>query len=490
MRLLLLVIAVALSSCALGKTLGAVPISVHPVTQRLVDEHFREVYFHGVNVVVKGFPWIPETDHFDPLTSFSTKDMEALQSLGLNGIRLGTMWPGVEPVRGQYNQTYLKALHDLVEKAATYDIYSLLDMHQDVMSEKFCGEGVPLWAAVPDNNSQFPEPRSAAYTVNNESIPTFEECHSASWAGYYFTKAAGTAFQNLYDNADGLRTSWANFWGTVAQVMAPLGSAVLGYELMNEPWAGDAVGDILLMLPGVADKVNLQQMWDVGAAAIRTYDISHAIWFEGVTWDWFNVGFTQVPGGPQWKNKSVLSYHFYIPPDFNVQTQLSARMDDIKRLGCGGFLTELMPQTSVFDALDEYKQGWLIWEYKPFVGNRTGWATSIWNNNGTMNMAAASQLSRTYAQVVAGVTQTLRYNSNDHSFILIFQADTQFVTANTTKIYLNEALHYPNGFNVVATTTGGSGAVTWTHVSVNHIEVQHNSQLLKQGLVTVEITPK
>ena len=30
--------------------------------------------------------------------------------------------------------------------ASKYGIYTLLDMHQDVLSPKFCGEGVPDWA--------------------------------------------------------------------------------------------------------------------------------------------------------------------------------------------------------------------------------------------------------------------------------------------------------------------------------------------------------
>ena len=54
---------------------------------RVVDTAGRERYFHGVNVVVKGPPWIPVVDRFDPDWSFSVKDMEALQQLGLNGIR-------------------------------------------------------------------------------------------------------------------------------------------------------------------------------------------------------------------------------------------------------------------------------------------------------------------------------------------------------------------------------------------------------------------
>ena len=33
-----------------------------------------------------------------------------------------------------------------VHRAAKYGIYTLLDAHQDVLSEKFCGEGIPDWA--------------------------------------------------------------------------------------------------------------------------------------------------------------------------------------------------------------------------------------------------------------------------------------------------------------------------------------------------------
>lgn len=38
--------------------------------------------FHGVNVVYKPYPYYPETDHFDPMTSFSREDCELLNKLG------------------------------------------------------------------------------------------------------------------------------------------------------------------------------------------------------------------------------------------------------------------------------------------------------------------------------------------------------------------------------------------------------------------------
>ena len=55
------------------------------------------------------------------------------------------MLPGYVPERGQYNETYIETVGKIVEKAAEYGIYTLLDMHQDVFSPKFCVEGMPDW---------------------------------------------------------------------------------------------------------------------------------------------------------------------------------------------------------------------------------------------------------------------------------------------------------------------------------------------------------
>ena len=66
---------------------GAECLHVNTTTHRIVDVDGRERYFHGVNVVVKGPPWLPELTTFNPLTSFVEKDMQTLQDLGLNAIR-------------------------------------------------------------------------------------------------------------------------------------------------------------------------------------------------------------------------------------------------------------------------------------------------------------------------------------------------------------------------------------------------------------------
>ena len=66
----------------------------------LINNIGRERIFHGVNAVVKGPPWIPDNSKFDPEISLCKEDYELISGLGLNIIRLGTMWPGVEPDKG------------------------------------------------------------------------------------------------------------------------------------------------------------------------------------------------------------------------------------------------------------------------------------------------------------------------------------------------------------------------------------------------------
>ena len=71
------------------------------------------------------------------------------------------------------------------------------------------------------------------------------------------------------------------------------------------------------MLPGNAGRKSLMPSYNVVSTAIREVDQDHLIFYEPVTWGMiFNgqvsgSGFDQVPGGPEWSDKSVLSYHYY-----------------------------------------------------------------------------------------------------------------------------------------------------------------------------------
>lgn len=61
--------------------------NVNTSTSRMVDRYGRERYFHGINVVVKGPPWIPNTQKFSSDWSFTDEDMQLLKELGVNAVR-------------------------------------------------------------------------------------------------------------------------------------------------------------------------------------------------------------------------------------------------------------------------------------------------------------------------------------------------------------------------------------------------------------------
>ena len=473
---------VLVASVVLQIQANLLQISVDPETQRLIDTQGREVLIHGTNIVIKEFPWHPKSEGFAQDT-FSEEDMKFMQSLGLNGVRLGMMWPGLVPNKGQFNKTYLDIMVSLVTKASKYGIYILLDMHQDVMSRRFCVEGFPYWTIDPEVAKNFPFPLHEPYKLDpTTNLPSSADCGRFSWATYYLTQAVGQSFENLYTNANGLRDEWAKFWIKTAQTFKNH-TNVMGYELINEPWAGNVYRNPTLLLPTVADKKNLAPAYDALAKAIRTVDDRHCIFFEPVTWDDFAVGFEEVPGGDAYQNRSVLSYHYYIPPDFDANVNFDVRIRDIEKLKCGGMLTEFATYTEsssaeMFKVLrdaDLTFQSWLGWEY--YGSKRTTTQSStprIYNT------------SRTYPQAVAGHVLDLSFDRHTNHFRVLYQISEK-CRSDTTVIYLNEKLHYPNGFEVSIESTG---QVTWSSKFANYVLVQHSTALKPGDNILVHITPK
>ena len=470
------------------------PISVNPDRQRLVDSFRREVFFHGTNVVVKEFPWHPELEGFSDGT-FSEQDMKLLKSLGLNVVRLGFMWPGLEPTRGKYNETYLQVMQHIVTLSAKYGIYVLLDMHQDAFSRMLCVEGLPTWVVNTGNAKGFPEPLHEPFVPDPKTgMPSDEDCAKFLWSDYYFTEATSVAFQNLYNNTDGLLDSWAAFWAKTASGFKNF-SNVIGYELINEPWAGDIYANPLLLVPKVADRMNLGPVYEVLSKAIRQHDDEHCIFFEGVTWDDFGVGFNSVPGGDEYRNRSVLSYHYYIPPSIEVIENFEARKADLERLKCGGMLTEFLtsagkiePMFETMIAADFYLQSWIGWDYKAYHPSRPSLkgdrCCPLWNGTG-LNQIYVQNTTRTYPQAVAGNTVKFSFNLSSKEFVLVYEVSE---TCHSTEsvVYLNEAVHYPLGYSVTVTPA----SVKWSSTEENLLLFNHPASTPPGSNVMVTINKK
>ena len=251
----------------------------------------------------------------------------------------------------------------------------------------------------------------------------------------------------------------------------------IGYELFNEPWIGDFYKNPSLLIPGFADYYNLQPFYDKIHKAIRTIDDDHIILFESITMNLFGVGFTEVPGGKKYENKSILSYHYYNPVNPVLSFMYYMRMRDIKKLNCGGFLTEfsvglldnnINKMREVCDTADELLQSWSTWNYKIF-DNITSDGSSFYNSDNTLRNSVYT-LTRTYAQSVAGETISMNFNNDTHEFVLKYIPDPDIVLP--TEIYLNENFHYPNGYRLIIKP---SAWASFYYIQKNKLYIYHKN---------------
>jgi endoglycosylceramidase len=461
------------------------------------------------------------------------------------------MWTGVEPEMGVYNETYIQVISDIIDDLVDHGIHPLLDVHQDVISSYFClYDAAPTWLIDLSSSSEkeFPWPLawdgktlfdclalslpvsvslSVSYfclsiSSTHSSSPGTNPCPAdRSWGTNYLAEATGAAFQDLYDNVNGMRDHFGKFWSKVVSSFKD--KAILGYEIINEPWVGNPYKKPSLLLPGIAGKENLQPFYDVISATIRQEDSQNLIFYEPVTWGMiFNgtvsgSGFDHVPGGSEYVNKSVFSFHYYcwwfttsseenFPAGVGEYTSVKQTCDqmfgpkvfeqvheDIRRLGGSAMMTEwglgcdptngvIDECDPIMDLADEYLTSWIDWWW-------TGPLMDRWN----AQPEAIAIYSRTYAQSVAGIPSLMRYEASTHHFRLCYEIDTLIVDQPTV-IYVNDELAYPQGVNVHLTGVGAEYLTV--AIGPNHIYLTYDDSLKKKGerkeglAVCVDLTPK
>lgn len=157
--------------------------------------------------------------------------------------------------------------------------------------------------------------------------------------------------------------------------------------------------------------------------SIRQVDDKKLLFIEPVTFDQFAVGFTGVPGGSDYANRTVLAYHYYWPvPNFLfLGMHISRRVSEAQRLGCGLMMTEfdvnINPKTGNPDGLldrlrkaDEKLQSWVGWVYKPFYAITGPGESIIDSKTGQVRQEYVRLFSRTYAHAVAGIVKKMDFN--------------------------------------------------------------------------------
>lgn len=436
------------------------PVQLRQSGRWMVDPLGRVVLLHGVNAVWKVAPYAPP----DTARGFTADDARWLAEHGFNSVRLGVIFAGVMPESpGVVDSDYLTSVDRVVQLLAANGIWVLLDFHQDMLSERFQGEGFPPWAVDDDG---LPHPVNLGFPAN------------------YFTPECSRAFDNFWANKNGIWDHYRDAWAAVAAKWKDQ-PYLMGYDLMNEPWPGtDLVTCANPIGCPLHDTLELQAMQEHVLAGIRAVDPANIVWFEPNVI--FNSGAESQLGSldPIVDSNLGLSWHDYCLPggalqplgfenvptcdffhrrDFDNAAIVTSRIGSTSLVTEFGATDDLSVIADITRLSDEYLVGWQYWHYKNWgdpttVSGGTG-AQGLFTDDtdfDTLKANKANLLIRTYPRATAGTPKTLSFDPSSASFRYAYEPNA--AAGGPTEVFVPVARHYPMGYSV--TVSGGTVIAT------------------------------
>ena len=512
-------------------------IKMNPTTHMFEDSVGRSAIFHGVNVVVKIPPYLPNVDTFDPKFSLSSEDITNLKQWGFNFVRLGVMWEAVETSYDNFNHTYLQLTKNLIDQLGDAGIWTLVDNHQDVYARKICGEGVPNFLAQNLSDKcegtvgeilqllQLCKPFSGFhYTEDADGNPLIANCTSKMFATYYSTPEAADGFSRIYSDLYDYKKRFIQFWNVTSSFFA--GDAnVIGYDLLNEPLAANMFTQPWTAIPGVNDHINLETLYEDTQTVLRQNDDEAIIFFEPIQGDLlpvlggmvFPIGFSATPGGDQYLDRVVLNDHTYCcqmdlnacsigePPlaiakecsDFNFARVTSRRLDGLN-LKTGLFVSEfgacfntdncVAEITGVTEACDYNLAGWAYWMFKQFGDFTTSGQSDVTGGEGfyfnnSLQVGKVKALARTYIQYYQGVPELIKFDSKTGYFEANFTLMPNVKEASV--LFASREYYYPNGITIQVYNSAFL-VPTVTPIDVNHWNITFENPVVSLTSIIVE----
>jgi endoglycosylceramidase len=476
----------------------------------LRDQSGRVVLLHGVNAVYKRAPFELFPAPGQPY-NFSVADAAEIAGLGFNVVRLGMTWQGLEPGSagpndpaicspgaprdpGQFDATvleaYLSRLKQTVDLLGRFHLYSLLDMHQDVYSQVFGGDGAPPWAVCTNGLSPAPLP--------------------GRWSNTYASPALNVAFSHFWKNdvVGNLQGEYDRVCGAVASYFRT-DPWVIGYDPINEPFSTviqevqqrELDAEVECLYTGAArpgrnedqDVTVTCPPADPATGLIPTVlqaDPNHLIFYEP---DIYSSGDGPNYVGPMAFPNLVLNFHTYCPSRSTVTgdpTNLAScvassvmtmgrRAQERVRLGSdqqpGGppwFLGEfgatsssaLLQQLTV--ASNQNLLGWAYWQWKYYMDPTGRPHEALASASGRVNPTARA-LSQTYAQAIAGTPTAMSFDATTGAFTLAYTA--QAAVKAPTLIFVPVRLRYPTGYCAHA-----SGGTIVSKPGSNYLQIRND----------------
>jgi endoglycosylceramidase len=405
----------------------------------ITDERGRALILHGLNVSGDA-KWDPER-----MPWVEREDIARMaREWGLNFARFLITWDGLEDVQGVYDEAYLDRVSERLNWFDDYGILVVLDMHQDLYGPRdsdgriFRGNGHPAWSMITDGLHYSPSP--------------------INWFLDYFTPAVTRAFDNFWDH-DGhpeLQDHYAAAWAHIAERFRDH-PAVLGYDIMNEPWPGSLNADVAAF-----DTGPYRAFLERTIAAIRAVDRDGWIFFESRALG-PNSGepsYVPVLDDPR-RGENRLAYfpHYYSlivdaagqyhpEIDESIETWAENRTLEARAQGAPLLIGEWGTGTNVSGFAEYLKDvarmadhttsGWAYWSY-----DLGGWSPVDADRNETPQ---ADILVRAYPQRIAGTPRSVDYDPETRTLRLSFWKKPG--VSGATEIYVPRRRFFPEGFDL------------------------------------------
>lgn len=428
----------------------------------LRDALGRIVFLRGVDAGgrSKWAPYMPfeYTDFTPALGAY----LDRAASWGIDAIRVPFTWAALEPTEGTYDLDWLSRYQQLLDAAWARGIWTVVDFHQDVYSESFCGDGFPSW------------------TIPNAPAP-HHDC--PQWQLEYFGDAAVQhAFDVFWAPGSPVQAEYVAAWDTMIARLADQ-PGVLGFEPINEPAAGTQAQDAFEAT--TLTDFFTRMISHVHAAAPQSLVFVDPAGIDGIS----ATTSMQRPAGD-----FVFAPHYYplaprpdeVLAGFQSWAKQGAQWNVPVWVGEFGLSRTLSVArdflTAEFQALDATGLSGACWEYSIESSLWNGETNSVVAFDGTEYPDAAA-LVRPFARAVAGSNVAQQWDPDTSTFTLSYTVAAAAATAtpqSVTEIQLPERA-YPKGHTV----TLSEGC--WDDASVpGRLLIQNPPGT---GTVTVTVTP-
>lgn len=360
--------------------------------------------------------------------------LDRAEAWGLDALRVPFTWAAVEPTQGQDDEAFLARYDALLDAAWARGMVTIIDFHQDIYAEVFCGDGFPAWTV--------PDPKPAPH----------HDC--PSWSSKYFNDDdVRAAFDAFWADGSPLRAAYEALWDRLAKRYKDR-PGVIGFELINEPGWGNQNIDAF-------EANTLSTFFAEMVARVRKTAPDTLIFIDatGAAAGALTTSVKRPPG-----EGVVFAPHYYqigalsgaggdpskVRLDLTKWKNIGAEWQSPVLLGEFG-TSNLAPDTpeymtAHYDALDALGMSATQWEYSVAVEEWNSEDLSLARADGSETPIAAS-IVRAYPRAVAGDEIAFAFDSKTGSFTLRY-APSPGVTEIATPARL-----YPKGFDV--TIRGG-----------------------------------